>query len=306
MERIIGEGKEPSSFFNCPVFKAFLKKDVDRLAFVIDFLKGYGVSTSVVSLSTGKHLIVNFLKKSYNKRYKSKIFIAHYDRFKTSQGANDNSAASFILMNFAVYLSHINYPHNIRIIFTDCEESGGDGIAKQGSYKLALALKNLNFSSADIYIFDMCGRGDSLIFSQSGIYGRENKKINNLIALHKKAISYARELKFPYFSMLTAYSDNAGFLAAGLDAQLVTVLPYNEAVILKKYLENPKDNLFSKLIDCVLKNQRPDKNSPLLSIIPPTWQKMHSSLDLLESLTDDSYCLVMKYMKLLSKRLERW
>jgi len=307
MNKIIEEGVNPSSVFSSFAFKTFLKRDADRLGFIVDFLKKSGILTSIISLSTGKHVLVNFPKKNYNKHYKDKIFIAHYDRFEFSEGANDNSAASFILMNFAIYLSHLNYPHNIRIIFTDSEEKGGKGISQQGSYKLALALKNLNFDNADVYIFDMCGRGDSLIFSRSGLYGRENRKISSLIALHNKAISYARELKFLHFSMLTAYSDNAGFVAAGLNAQLVTVLPYGEAVVLKNNLENSHNNLlYTELVDSVLKNKKLDENSPLLPIVPITWQKMHTALDSLDSLTDYSYHLVMKYMKFLSKKMERW
>jgi len=223
-----GDGM-PSFFSDSIIFKSFLELNIDRLDFISNFLQERGVSSTKISFSTGHHLLVNYPKKAYGKHSKEKIIIAHYDRLVNTQGANDNSAACFILMNFAVYLSSLNYPHNIKIIFTDSEEAGKEGIAQQGSYKLALAFRELMLTHADIYIFDMCGRGDVLIFSLSGLYGRPLNKISSLLAFHNKASSYAKMAGCSHMSLLTAYSDNAGFVAAGLNAQLITVLPKSEA-----------------------------------------------------------------------------
>ncbi len=295
-----------SSFSQSPHFKAFLESGIDRFEFISSFLKERGVSSSAISFSTGKHMMVNFSKKAYNKRYRNRVFVAHYDREKMSPGANDNSAACYILMRFAVYLSTLRYPHNITIIFTDSEEAGKDGIQKQGSYKLALGLHNLGFENADIYIFDMCGRGDALIFSLSGIYGREAGKTSSLQALHKRAVFSAHSLAIPYFSMLTAYSDNAGFVAAGLNAQLVTVLPMKEACVLAKYLGGERDELYAKVLDVVLKNERIPSSSKISQIVPTTWQFMHSPQDSIETLTDATFHLVFSYMKKISATMEKW
>lgn len=296
-----------SAFQDSHIFKSFLNKDIDRRDFIISFLKENGVPFMPVSLSTGKHIVVHYPKKNYNKCYKNKLFIAHYDRKAGTEGANDNSAACFILMNFAVYLLSCNYEHNIKIIFTDSEEVANEGLELQGSYKLALGLRKSNMADSDVYIFDMCGRGDTLIFSLAGIYGRAKEKTASLLDLHNKAILHAKESASKHMPLLTSYSDNAGFLAAGLNAQLVTVLPFNEALTLQKAIEDLKEKpIYSELIDVILKNKHIEKDSPLEKIIPVTWQKMHTPFDTLDTLTDSSFALVHNYMKVLARKMERY
>ena len=307
----------PSFFSDSGVFLSFLETGVDRLDFISTFLKERGVSCTKVSFSTGHHLLVTYKKNAYNRHSKEKIIVAHYDRLANTEGANDNSAACFILMNFAVYLSSLSYPHNIKIVFTDSEEAGKEGVAQQGAYKLALAFRKLMMMDSDIYIFDMCGRGDMLIFSLSGLYGRAVHKTSSLLALHNKATSYAKMIGCPYMSLLTAYSDNAGFVAAGLNAQLVTVLPREEAIKLKTYLDFNKDNKNNdgklcnwsqkqKIIDVILRNERIEKTSNLEGIIPYTWQLMHTENDRLATLTDYSFELVMNYLKKLANKTEKY
>lgn len=296
-----------SAFHNSEVFKTFLKEDIDRRDFIISFLKENNVPFMPVSLSTGKHVVVHYPKKNYNKCYKNKLFIAHYDRKEGTQGANDNSAATFILMNFATYLLSCDYEHNIKIIFTDSEETASTGLELQGSYKLALGLRQLNMADSDVYIFDMCGKGDTLIFSLAGIYGRQKEKTVSLLDLHNKAVSHAKESAVKHMTLITPYSDNAGFIAAGLNAQLVTVLPFDEALTLQKAIENLREKpIYSELIDVILKNKRLEKDSQLEKIIPLTWQKMHTPFDTLDSLTDSSFALVNNYMKVLARKMERY
>jgi hypothetical protein len=296
-----------SAFQSSEAFTSFLKKDVNRRDFIISFLKEKGVPFMPVSLSTGKHIIVHYPKKNYNKCYKNKLLIAHYDRKEGTEGANDNSAACFILMNFATYLLSCDYEHNIKIIFTDSEETASAGLELQGSYKLALGLRQLNMAEADVYIFDMCGRGDTLIFSLAGIYGRPKEKTTTLVELHNKAISHAKESACKHLSLITPYSDNAGFIAAGLNAQLVTVLPSDEALTLQKGIEELKEKpIYPKLIDIILKNKKLEKDSELEKIIPLTWQKMHTPFDTLDTLTDSSFILVHNYMKVLARKMERY
>ena len=317
MNGVFKEGREVPSFFSgSHAFASFLEPNVDRLDFISNFLKERGVASTKVSFSTGNHLLVSYPKTAYNKHSKERIIVAHYDRLENTQGANDNSAACFILMNFAVYLSSLNYPHNIKIIFTDSEEAGKEGVAQQGSYQLALAFRKLMMADSDIYIFDMCGRGDVLIFSLSGLYGRPVNKTSSLLALHKKAKSYAVTAGCPHVSLLTAYSDNAGFVAAGLNAQLITVLPKYEALRLKTYLEYEEvkgmaESLVNaeekrQIIDAILKNERIEKASSFAKIIPHTWQLMHTKDDRLETLTDYSFELVMNYLKKRAKKMEKY
>jgi len=296
-----------SAFHNSGIFTSFLKEDVDRREFILSFLKERNVPFIPVSLSTGKHIVVHYPKKNYNRCYKNKLFIAHYDRQKGTEGANDNSAACFILMNFATYLLSCDYEHNIKIIFTDSEETASAGLELQGSYKLALGLRQLNMADSDVYIFDMCGRGDTLIFSLAGIYGRPKEKTISLIDIHNKAILRARESASRHMSLITPYSDNAGFIAAGLNAQLVTVLPMEEAQILQKALNDLKEKpMYPELIDAILKNKKVGNDSPLEKIIPLTWQRMHTPFDTLDTLTDSSFALVHNYMKVLARKMERY
>lgn len=296
-----------SAFQSSEIFKSFLKENTDRREFIVSFLKENGVPFMPVSLSTGQHVVVHYPKKNYNRCYKNKLFIAHYDRKEGTEGANDNSAACFILMNFATYLLSCDYEHNIKIIFTDSEEVANGGLELQGSYKLALGLRQLNMADSDIYIFDMCGKGDTLIFSLAGIYGRPKEKTVELLNLHNKAVSRAKESATKHMSLITSYSDNAGFLAAGLNAQLVTVLPFDEALILQKAINELKEKpIYSKLIDTILKNERVEKDSPFEKIIPLTWQKMHTPFDTLDTLTDYSFALVHNYMKVLARKMERY
>ena len=296
-----------SAFQSSQIFKSFLKPDIDRREFIVSFLKGNGVPFISVSLSTGNHLVVHYPKKNYNRCYRNKLFVAHYDRKEGTEGANDNSAACFILMNFAVYLLSCNYEHNIKIIFTDSEETASAGLELQGSYKLALGLRQLNMADNDVYIFDMCGRGDTLIFSLAGIYGRHKEKTLSLMELHNKAILHAKESATRYMSLITPYSDNAGFIAAGLNAQLVTVLPFDEGMVLQKALNEIKDKTFyNELVDVILKNKKCEKDSPLEKIIPHTWQKMHTPFDTLDTLTDSTFALVHNYMKVLARKMERY
>lgn len=296
-----------SAFNGSQTFKSFLMPNINRRDFIISFLKEHNVPFIPVSLSTGNHIVVHYQKKNYNKCYKNKLFIAHYDRKDGTEGANDNSAACFILMNFATYLLTCDYEHNIKIIFTDSEEVASAGLELQGSYKLALGLRQLNMAEADVYIFDMCGKGDTLIFSLAGIYGRAKEKTLSLIELHNKAISHAKEMAAKHMSLITPYSDNAGFIAAGLNAQLVTVLPSEEAITLKKAIKELKEKpIYPELIDVILKNKRIEKGSPLEKIIPHTWQKMHTIFDTIDSLTDSSFTLVHNYMKVLARKMERY
>jgi len=312
MNGVFKEGREVPSFFSgSRTFASFLEPYADRLDFISNFLKERGVASTKVSFSTGNHLLVSYPKTAYNKHSKERIIVAHYDRLENTQGANDNSAACFILMNFAVYLSSVNYPHNIKIIFTDSEEAGKEGVAQQGSYQLALAFRKLMMADSDIYIFDMCGRGDVLIFSLSGLYGRPVNKTSSLLALHKKAKSYAVMAGCPHVSLLTAYSDNAGFVAAGLNAQLITVLPKDEAYILKTYLESEERIIEmglekKQIIDAIIKNEKIERYSHFAKIIPYTWQLMHTQDDKLHTLTDSSFELVMKYLKKLAHKMEKY
>ena len=254
-----------------------------------------------------------------------KTLIAHYDRAAGTQGANDNSAACIQLLLFAQTLLHKRDSHNIRIIFTDGEEAGADGIKNQGAYRLGQGLRALSMQQDDIFVFDMCGSGDTLILSESGIYGRDTKKTAALTALHRRCRIYAdAACRGRWLSLPTAYSDNAGLISAGLTAQVITVLPRTEAELLMRYMPHSagtplsgnvhsagchrsaaaeisaNESAAQALQRCIITNAHVPPDSPLAAIIPQTWQRMHTPQDRLETLTPQAFILVDKMLRYLA------
>ena len=292
---------------NSDLFKAFLKKDLNRCDFISQWLSAHNVPHSIVNLAQKKHIIIKYPAQFYDKNFKMKTLTAHYDRAPDTQGANDNSASCFILMNFAKKLCSYTRPHNIKIIFTDGEEAGAAGLKEQGAYTLGTGLKKLKMDGDDIFVFDMCGRGDTLILSRSGIFGRDKAKTKRLDELHKRAGLLAqRACPNQWLSMLTAYSDNAGFIAAGLFAQVITVLPRKEAETLlhclpKEKLTGQNKTAMGELTDMVIKNQKPPQGSPFEKIIPFTWQLMHTADDKIETLNSEAFTLTEKYLTALTE-----
>ncbi|UTD13195.1 M28 family peptidase [Treponema denticola] len=292
---------------NSDLFKAFLKKDLNRCDFISQWLSAHSVPHSIVSLAQKKHIIIKYPAQFYDKNFKMKTLTAHYDRAPDTQGANDNSASCFILMNFAKKLCSYTRPHNIKIIFTDGEEAGAAGLKEQGAYTLGTGLKKLKMDGDDIFVFDMCGRGDTLILSRSGIFGRDKAKTKRLDELHKRAGLLAqRACPNQWLSMLTAYSDNAGFIAAGLFAQVITVLPRKEAETLlhclpKEKLTGQNKTAMGELTDMVIKNKKPPQGSPFEKIIPFTWQLMHTADDKIETLNSEAFTLTEKYLTALAE-----
>ena len=104
--------------FDSKYFLDFIKPDCDRLNFIQVFLKKNGVESAVISLEGRKHVYVKFPQNQYNPLFKIKTVVTHYDRFQDSPGANDNSAAVYMLMLWAVKLSKQSDFHNVRLIFT--------------------------------------------------------------------------------------------------------------------------------------------------------------------------------------------
>ncbi|UTC42751.1 M28 family peptidase [Treponema sp. OMZ 857] len=279
-----------------PLFSAFLEPAADRCAFITARLAAQGIPYRTVTLQDKTHIVITYRQSAYNPRFKMKTLIAHYDRAAGTQGANDNSAACIQLLLFAQTLLQKRTAHNIRIIFTDGEEAGTDGIKNQGAYRLGQGLRALSMQQDDIFVFDMCGSGDTLILSESGIYGRDTRKTAALSALHRRCRIYAdAACRGRWFSLPTAYSDNAGLISAGLTAQVITVLPREEAELLMRYM--PRSEALQR---CIITNAHVPPDSPLAAVIPQTWQRMHTPQDRLETLTPQAFILVDKMLRYLA------
>lgn len=308
-----------------PFFSAFLEPAADRRTFITERLAAQGIPYRTVTLQDKTHIVITYRQSAYNPRFKMKTLIAHYDRAAGTQGANDNSAACIQLLLFAQTLLQKRDAHNIRIIFTDGEEAGADGIKNQGAYRLGQGLRALSMQQDDIFVFDMCGSGDTLILSESGIYGREKQKTATLMALHRRCRIYAdAACRGRWLSLPTAYSDNAGLISAGLTAQVITVLPRAEAELLMRYMPHSagtplsgnvhsagchrasgmeissNESAAQALQRCIITNAHIPPNSPLAAIIPQTWQRMHTPQDSLETLTPQAFILVDKMLRYLA------
>lgn len=290
-------------------FLEYIAPDCDRLLFLQNYFSENGVATSVINLGTKKHLYINFPTASYDPTFKMKTIICHYDRVEGSPGANDNSAANFAVADFAVRLSKISgFIHNIRIIFTDGEELGGEGVSSQGAYALAELFRKLGITNEDVYVFDACGRGEVAVLAQAGLSAGMNSDFRKkFLSLFKRTQTLlASSCPQSWMNLPVPYSDNAGFLACGIPAVAITMLPKDEATLYFKNLMADK-KLEKAIMNCSLDSGNPDRTE--LSIqrfkykekMPMTWRLFHTEFDNHFSLTAESFHVMEKILAELAK-----
>lgn len=255
-------------------FEEFIASDCNRAEFIQKFLNQNGIETPVIQLNGKNHIYVKFPLSQYDSMFKVKTVIAHYDRAVGSPGANDNSAAVYSILKWAVRLNNNKGFHNVRIIFTDGEEEGEAGVHEQGAFAIAELFRKLNILNDDIFVFDCMGRGTIPVISENNIPQEAGKSfINRIIDLESKAekiITQATGGK--WYKLPTSYSDNASFLANGIPAVAITMLPSNE---IELYVR-----------------QR---------IIPKTWQLFHTSGDDIMSLTLEAFDITERILNNLGK-----
>jgi hypothetical protein len=208
------------------------------------------------------HIYVKFPQAQYNPTFRIKTVIAHYDRIGI--GANDNSAAVFCLLEWAAIIAKLagGQFHNIRLIFTDGEELGAaGGVAEQGAFPLAQVFRRLGITNDDIFVFDCMGRGDVPILTQTIIPCKASSKfVKDFNNLEQRAASLLQNSAGGrWFSLPCNYSDNASFIANGIPAVAITMLPSAEVTTATR------------------------------GEIPETWQLLHTPGDNLASLTPQSF-----------------
>ena len=246
-------------------FNDFIAADCERASFVQNYLKAAGLEAPVLQMEGKNHIYVKFPQSQYNPMFKIKTVIAHYDRFSGSPGANDNSAAVFCLMQWAAKLAECAVAgqgwHNIRLIFTDGEELGAMGVSQQGAFPLAQVFRRLGITNDDIFVFDCMGRGDIPVLTQTNLPRKASSKfIKDFNALEQRAAGLLQSsANGRWFSLPSNYSDNASFIANGIPAVAITMLPSSEV------------------------------SEAANGIIPQTWQLLHTPQDNLESLTPQSF-----------------
>ncbi len=263
----------------------FLAQDCDRTSFIVNYLEKRGVKSAVINIDERRHIYVNFPKEQYSGYFRIKTLIAHYDRVKESPGANDNSFAVFTMMNWAVALNEKNIQHNIRLIFTDGEEM--DALQGQGAFSLAGTFRRLGITNDDVYVFDCMGRGTIPVLQKPPILDKAKpefkKKFNALFNKTQAILQTAAGGS--WVTLPVSWSDNAGFIASGIPAVLVTMLPEDEAsAYMMSLTKNPE------LEDFVVNHKAPTQSERELfsSMIPETWKFLHSKKDSPESITAES------------------
>ena len=272
-------------------FSEFIAPDCDRAAFIQKYLNAAGLDAPVLQMEGKNHIYVKFPQNQYNPMFRIKTVIAHYDRFPGSPGANDNSAAVFCLMQWAVELARsysggvaagVRYTggagvggnfHNIRLIFTDGEELGSGGVAEQGAFPLAQVFRRLGITNDDIFVFDCMGRGDVPVLAQTVLPRKAPKSfVKNFTALEDRAQQLLQNASGgKWFRLPCNYSDNASFIASGIPAVAITLLPSAEV------------------------------NDVLLGKQPETWQRFHTQNDNLESLTPESFEIFYNMLRSLAR-----
>lgn len=280
-----------TNYYQSDEFKEFLEPQTDRTEWIQKKLLDSGIDSYVLKLGEQKHIYVKFPLSSYNPLFKIKTILVHYDRIGI--GANDNSAAVYQVIKWAQKLNTQLDFHNIRIIFTDGEEIGFDSENKnfQGALGIASIFKRLGLTNDGIYAIDSCGRGDVLVVSSTGKNSGSKdftKKFNNL---YENTIELAKKsCPEKWVTIPVPYSDNASFVAMGIPAIAITLLPKTEATDYMRELQK-NHNLNSEIIN---------RSEESKEILPLTWKMMHTDQDNVENLTEESWSVMEKFLDALA------
>ncbi len=288
-------------------FEDYIAPTCNRLHFLQAYLADWGVESSIIPLAGRKHLYVQFPQTAYNPLFKIKTVITHYDRVPNSPGANDNSAANIMIADWAGRLVARSRKggalaaHNVRIFFTDGEELGENGVNEQGAFALAELFRKLGITRDDVYVFDACGRGTVPVLARAGIdalkkTGASFKK--QFVSLYQRTQNLLRDCSPNHWLTLPVpYSDNAGFLACGIPAVAITLLPEDEANAYLRNLMNDK-NLEKEVMHAHWETDDPARLPRFRyeEMMPKTWRLFHTEYDNALSLTPESVAVMQKLL----------
>jgi hypothetical protein len=296
-----------------PEFSEYLAPQTDRAAFIQSWLEKHGVKSARTVIDGKNHILVQFEQSAYNPQYRIKTVIAHYDRVSGSPGANDNSAADWQIMNWAVQLASCTKEHdavhNVRIFFTDGEELGwSTGVTEQGAYGIANVFKRLGITSDDIYVFDACGRGEVPVLSRHSFPPKTDKKfLEKFTDLYNRTQDLlSRASPGRWMTLPVPYSDNASFLACGIPAVAITLLPANEAALYARSLITDKNLEAAVMNREATKQQRASGELVEYSYkdrMPLTWRLFHTTQDNEQSLTPQSFTVMQAILTQLASTL---
>jgi hypothetical protein len=291
-------------------FFDFIAPGADRYGILLERIEGMGIRPVVIPVEGNRHVFIFPQdRRPPDRRMKASaagvfpfqgqspvILVAHYDRVAGSPGANDNSAAVFHLLKAARILGRQGEDYWI-IIFTDKEELlSGESIMKQGSFGLAEKLRAWGLGGARIFNFDACGSGETFVVSSTADYilgndrrpgiRRVRQDIRNL---REYALKTARLLRLNQVVVApTPFSDDAGFLRAGLPAQTITMLPFTEASSYLSLLRRRPE--FTGLLVA-----RTETGASARRLIPETWRCLNSPADSHARLTPENFSSLVRF-----------
>lgn len=293
--------------FNSKEFATYLEPEAPRADIIQNFLKDHGIDSVKTVIDGKNHILVQFPSKMYNPQFKIKTVCAHYDRVAGSPGANDNSAADWMLMDWAVSLASMERFHNVRIFFTDGEELGWNtGVNEQGAFGIASVFKRLGFVNDDVFVFDSCGRGEIPILARQTFPENSSQSfLRSYNDLYERTQNILRRsCPGRWMSLPVPYSDNASFLACGIPAMAITMLPAQEAALYSRELLNDKNLENAVMNRSVSKKEREFSETPEYSYkerMPATWRLFHTQRDDIPSLTPGSIRVMGNILRTLAE-----
>ncbi|MDR0663562.1 MAG: M28 family peptidase [Spirochaetaceae bacterium] len=278
-------------------FNDFISTKNQRFDVLMSLLDELKLDASVANIAGGRHIFVaSSSHPGEGKKKAATVLAAHYDRTVDSPGANDNGAAVFMLIEAALRLRR-RAAGNWLLIFTDKEElESGESLKAQGAYSLAMGIKETRLGACNFFIFDACGRGDTLIISRTAGYLLKNERGGNIATLKNRlrqlqlrAMDAAKNCLGGRFLLLpTPFSDDAGFLRAGLAAQTITVLPAKEAAAFSSFVRR---NEF--YINALISSEQRKRSG--VEHIPRTWRLLNSPEDTAEHLDGNNFSGVARF-----------
>jgi hypothetical protein len=290
----------------------FIAPNADRYVILMERIDTLKLNSSVIHIAGNRHIFI-FPPGQKSLRSAGGVFpfkgqnpflmSAHYDRVENSSGANDNSIAVFHLLNTATILTRQGTDRWI-IVFTDKEElKAGESLEDQGSFTLAKKLKSWGLEKAKIYNFDTCGCGCVFIFStttdlilKDSVRPNIRKVRRNIAALRDHALETAHFLRLEKVLLApTPFSDDVGFLRAGLAAQTITMLPDQEAFQYEALLRSRPE--FADLIISGRIREPSERRH-----LPETWRSLNSAQDTPSRLTPQFFEQVVRFAVELCKR----
>ncbi|MBI9100390.1 MAG: M28 family peptidase [Spirochaetaceae bacterium] len=284
----------------------FCSPGCDRYDFLIRWLTREEITHSVIPTGQARHIMIRLDKeRPYLKRFYIKTLVAHYDRVQGTPGANDNSASVFELLYSIKKLKTLKQAHNIQIILTDKEElDDRDSVVSQGAYQLAHLFREKNIRNCIFFVFDMCGIGDTLISGRAGLQLLKSKYDNEVRfrKLYNDMINFNSSLADlflsfrdgEFFHLNSLFSDDLGFLLNRYPALQISVLPYEEAIAMKRDLFRIKPEEWKKLTDKGILSA--EYRFFLKNILPASWKNNHGSDDTVEHLTESAFTVIDEFI----------